>query len=155
MKKQCKFGFPGFAAHLLPTGTEEVRRRCLILVKNTIPHNVVDNPVKCGEDVDTLAARFFLKRAEVDVCNVYRSQRVELDLTELPILATETNIIVGRDFSAHHDILGSRSETSATGRHVTTLPEELDEVTLLNDGEPTHLQGNTLNLTLATFRLAS
>lgn len=86
-------------------------------------------------------------------CTTFRE--AELKLTEVLTLAKETNIIVGGDFNVHHEILGSRSETNVTGRHLATLPEKLEEVTLINDGEPTNLQGNALDFTLATSCLAS
>ena len=69
-------------------------------------------------------------------------------------MAEVENVFIGGDFNAHHEILGSRSTANATGRHLAALLGELDGVKLLNTEEPTHLQGNTLDLTFVSATLS-
>lgn len=51
--KRTKVNIPGFTAHYLPAGDRGESRRCLILVRSTIPDEVIKLPVECGEGVET------------------------------------------------------------------------------------------------------
>lgn len=117
------------------------------MVRSSIPHKAIERPVHYGEGVETQAIKLYLNVTELTIYNVYSSARSDLDLTEILSLAEEESVIVGGDFNAHH-ILSSRSETNRAGRHLATLLEGLVGVKLLNNGEPTHIQGNILDLTL-------
>ena len=146
--------FVGYNAYHLPKCGNTAGNGCLILVKNSIPHTAIEQPVQCGEGVETQAVKLHLNGTELHVYNVYRSQRFELDLTQLLSMAEVANVFIGGDFNAHHEILGSRSPANAAGRHLAVLLSELDGVKLLNTDEPTHLQGNALDLTFVSATLA-
>ena len=123
-------------------------------ISNHIPHSVVSRPVSCGEDVQVQAVKLHLQGLELLVYNVYRKQRADLDLGELLTLAATSSVLVGGDFNAHHPLLGSRSRTNEAGRHIASLLDDIEGIKLLNSGEPTHLQGNSLDLTFVTSILA-
>ena len=154
MRGQCGYRFAGYTAHHRPISEAGVGRGSLILVKDTIPHRIIDRPVHCGEGVETQAVKLLLNGTEVHVYSVYRQHRSELDLTELLTMASETSLIVAGDFNAHHETLGSRSPANEAGRHLTSLLDELEGIRLLNTGEPTHMLGNPLDLTLVSAPLA-
>ncbi|MPC62023.1 hypothetical protein E2C01_056102 [Portunus trituberculatus] len=130
--------FSGFTANHLLVGERGATMGCLILVK----------------DVEVQAATLFPDGTELHVYNVYKPGQAELDLSELLSLAKEEEVLIGGDFNAYHEILYSRSPTNNAGRHLAMLLEELPGTRLLNTGEPTHLHGNLLDLTIASAALA-
>ncbi|KAG0723862.1 hypothetical protein GWK47_041812 [Chionoecetes opilio] len=65
------------------------------------------------------------------------------------------SLLVAGDFNAHHPILQSVSATNRTGRHLAVLLEEVPHIHLLNTGEPTHVRGGRLDLTLVSGDLAA
>ncbi|MPC45856.1 hypothetical protein E2C01_039562 [Portunus trituberculatus] len=109
---------------------------------------MIEHPIHCGEDVEVQAVTLFLDRTELHVYNVYKPKQAELDLSELLSLAEE-EVLIGGNFNAHHEILYSISPTNNA-----MLLEELPGTRLLNTGEPTHLHGNPLYLTIASAILA-
>ena len=149
-----RINFSGYTAHHLLAGDRGATRGCTILVSDTIPHRVVDNPVQCGEDVEVQAIKLFLAETELLVYNLYRRSQADPDLSELFSLAEEETVLIGGDFNAHHELFCSKSRTNNAGRHIATLLEELPGVKLLNPGTPTHLLGNPLDLTFASAALA-
>ena len=121
---------------------------------SSIPHRAVARPLDCGEGVEAHAVELRLQGTSLLVYNVYSSGRSDLDVTELFSVADVGRVIVGGDFNAHHEMLNSITTTNNAGRHLASLLEEYDEVKLLNTGEPTHLQGNALDLIFASAALA-
>ena len=115
---------------------------------------MIDQPVDCGEDVETQAVKLHLEGAELQVYNVYSRPEANLDVGEILALAAAEPVLLGGDFNAHHEVLGSRSATNRAGRHLAAVLEEVDGVSLLNTGEATHVRGNPLDLTFVSAALA-
>lgn len=113
-----------------------------------MPHKILRDPIYCGDGEETHAVTLLPNGTEIHVYNMYRAQSFELDLSELFVLATEISIIVGGDFKSNHELLGSMSTTDETGRHLAILLEEMNGVTLLNERDPTHVQGIPFNQTV-------
>ena len=143
----------GYTYHSLPP-TEGGGRGCGTLVRRTIPHRRIAQPVDCGNGVEVLALELHLGELVLPVYNVYRSQRYQLEAGELLALATQSSLLVAGDFNAHHPILHSVSPTNATGRHLAALLEDVPQVRLLNTGEATHVRGGKLDLTLVSSDLS-
>ena len=143
----------GYTLHSLPAA-EGGGRGCLALVRSSIPHTRIANPVHCGEGVEVLAVELQVSGASLVVYNLYRSPRHQLEAGELLTLATHTSVLVAGDLNAHHPVLHSVSPTNTTGRHLAALLTEVPNVVLLNTGEPTHILGGRLDLTLVSGDLA-
>ena len=127
----------GYTIHSLPT-TVEGSRGSATLVRSPISHRRTTNPVHCGDGVEVLTMELLVGGRCLSVDSLYRSQRHRLDAGELLTLASHTSLLVGKDFNAHHPRLQSVSPTNATGRHLSTLLEEIPHIKLLNAGEATH-----------------
>ena len=144
----------GYTFHSLPA-TEEGGRGCATLIRSSIPHRRITDPVPCGDGVEVLALELQLGPLLLPVYNVYRSQRHELEAGELLTLASHSSLLVAGDLNAHHPLLQSASPTNPTGRHLAALIEEIPHLHLLNTGEPTHVRGGRLDLTLVSGDLAA
>ena len=126
----------------------------MIVVKNSIPHHRIDNPIHCGAGVEVIAVQLKLPTQEISVYNIYRKEDQTLDLGELLPHAANHLCIVAGDFNAHHHLLCSLSNTNDAGNHIAQLLEDLPTVKLLNNGEPTHDRGGRLDLTFTSEVLA-
>ncbi|XP_076045791.1 uncharacterized protein LOC143028033 [Oratosquilla oratoria] len=127
----------------------------MVLVKNNLPHRRVARPVHCGEGVEVMAVEFLLPDLPLLIYNTYRSPGMPLEVDEVLSLATHNNIIVDGDFNAHHPKLHSSSPTNPTGRQLATTLEEVQDISLLNTGEPTHVRRGRLDLTVVSTNLVS
>ncbi|KAG0727539.1 hypothetical protein GWK47_034479 [Chionoecetes opilio] len=161
----------GYTLHLLPA-TAEGTRGCVTLVRSSIPHRRIADPVHCGDGMETLALKLHVGGLSLPVYNLYRSQRHQLEAGELLTMASHTSLLVAGDLNAHHPILQSLghmqeifstrcvaarplSATNPTGRHLAVLLEEVPYIRLLNTGEPTHVREGRLDLTLVSGDLAA
>ena len=143
----------GYTIHSLPCG-DNGRRGCMVVVRSSLPHRRIAAPVYCGEDVEVMAVQLELPGLPLTVYNVYRGPRGQLEAEEMLSLATHGNVLVGGDFNAHHPVLQSVSPTNPAGRRLAAALEEVPDIALLNNGEPTHVRGGRLDLTLVSRGLA-
>lgn len=125
VRGDCNLRFPGYVVHHLPIRDDAWGRGCQILASNSIPNRAIDRPIECGEGVENQALQLILNGTEITVYNVCCTQRGELDLVE-------------RDLNAHQEMLGKGHRC---WRHLANLLQVLDNIVLLNTGEPTHVQG--------------
>ena len=123
-------------------------RGLITLIKNQIPSSLIKQPINCGEDVEVLATKIHLNNQNLILYNIYKSPQFTgaLDLSEVFSLSMHEDILIAGDFNAHHPILNSKGPTNEDGSHISHLLEELPEITLLNNGEATHLRGGRLDL---------
>ena len=142
----------GYRPFYLPAVPGETRG-CGILVRDTIPCSRVPRPVRCGEGVEVLAVRVTLPNTAVDFYSIYSGQAAEPDFTELLSVASQEPTFIGGDFNAHHELWGSHRRNRA-GRLLAATLEDTPRVALLNTGEPTHVAGGILDLSLVTSPLA-
>ncbi|KAG0713960.1 putative RNA-directed DNA polymerase from transposon X-element [Chionoecetes opilio] len=139
----------GYSIYGLPRDGDGCRG-LMVLVRSSLPHHRITDPVQCGEGVEVLAVQLQLAGLPLLVYNIYSSPRKQLEAGELLSLATHSSVVVAGDFNAHHPLLQSVSPTNAAGRHLAAVLEEVPEVALLNSGEPTHVRGGRLDLTLVS-----
>ena len=147
------FRVTGYSVYPLPQ--EDGRRGCMTIVRNTIPHRRVPRPVHCGDGVEVIAVELDLPTTQLQVYNIYRSQRKLLEIGELLTTARHENLLVAGDFNAHHPILKSVSRTNPTGIHLANILEEEPGVRLLNNGDATHRDGGRLDLTLTSEEMTA
>ena len=143
----------GYTLHSLPAA--EGTRGCAALVRSAIPHRRVPSPVHCGDGVEVLALELQVGGLPLMMYNLYRSPRHQLEAGELLALASHTSLLVAGDLNAHHPMLQSPSPANPTGRHLAVLLQDIPHVRLLNTGEPTHIRGGRLDLTLVSGDLAA
>ena len=129
----------GYTVHALPRDGDG-RRGCMVVVRSSLPHQRIPDPVHCGLGVEVMAVLLQLPGLSLTVYNVYCSPRRQLEAGELLSLAAHTNVLVAGDFNAHHPLLQSVSPTNAAGLHLAAMLEEVPHIALLNNGEPTHLR---------------
>lgn len=126
----------------------------MILVRNTIPHHRIVDPIPCGVGVEVMAVELTLPNLHLTVYNIYRKSDQVLDASELLAMVCNQPCLVGGDFNAHHPVLNS-TKTDPAGTHLNQLLEDLPAVSLLNTGEPTHIRGGRLDLTFTSDALAA
>ena len=136
-------GYRVFSDPRIPQQT----RGCMILVKNSIPSQRIDSPISCGNMVETQAVKIFLADQSLICYNIYKQHGGDLDISELMAEAESQPIIIGGDFNAHHPRLNSVTSTNVAGTHIIQTLDETSGLTLLNNGEPTHINGGRLDLT--------
>ena len=143
----------GYNQYILPN--TDHRSGCMIVVKTSIPHQKITNPIHCGNEVEIMALRLKLPAMDLVVYNIYRKRDQLLDMGQLLRFATNHPCLIAGDFNAHHPLLHSLSATNAAGIHLARLLEDINTVKLLNDGQPTHVRGGRLDLTIVTAALAT
>ena len=150
------FRVPGYTVHQLPLGPN--CRGCMTIVRNVLPHRRLPRPIHCGDGVEVIAVELSLPNMSLAVYNIYRSPShglARLELEELLTLARTDHLLVAGDFNAHHPSLHSpRDKMNETGRHVAFILEEVPEIKILNNGDPTHRDGGRLDLTFVSEVLA-
>ena len=77
-------------------------RGCMILVKNDIPCAKIEEPILCGEGVETKAVKLYLADTTLVCYNVYERHAGVLDISELMSEAANNKVFIGGDFNAHH-----------------------------------------------------
>ena len=155
LQRGKKFKLNGYNTYTTPH--ENTDRGLAILIKNTIPVKKIANPISCGENVEVLAVTITLQDAKLDVYNIYRKitqdHAGELDLIQLFAHASNTNTLITGDFNAHHNILSSPGLNNEAGEHITQVLNDFQNVTILNNGQPTHIRGGRLDLTFISTPL--
>ena len=150
-----KFRLNGYNTYTMPH--ENTDRGLAILVKNTIPVKKITNPIFCGNNVEVLAVTLTLQNLHLNIYNIYRKitqgNTGELDLTQLFAHTSNENTIIMGDFNAHHTILSSPSPTNEAGEHIAQLLDDFPNVTLLNNGQQTHIRGGRLDLSFISTTL--
>ena len=143
---------PGY--HLYTNNTAENDRGLAIYIKHGIPSQPIHNPIFCGENTEVLAVTITLRDHNLDIYNIYtQPTRATLELGQLFNHASNTPTLIGGDFNAHHPILSSIRPTNENGWHIEEILNEYHEVAILNNGEPTHINGGRLDLTFITTSL--
>lgn len=142
----------GYTSYHLPH-TRGGSQGISILVRNSIPNSQVTEPIDCGEGVDVLAVTILLHHTSLTIYNVYNPPAGRLNLGELFAAAAHQPIYASGDFNSHHPLLQSRSATNQGGRHIGTLLPMHPEISLLNNGEATHIRGGVLDLSLISTQL--
>ena len=152
-----KFRLGGYNVYTTPH--ENSDRGLAILVKSTIPVKRITNPISCGNNVEVLAVTITLQNNTLDIYNIYRKLAQgnvgELDLTQLFAHAASTNTLITGDFNAHHQLLSSPSPANEAGEHIDLLLNDYQNISLINNGQPTHIRGGRLDLTFITTTLRS
>ena len=149
-KGNHNLGLTGYNRFKLPSN-EEGTRGLITLVKNTIPTQLITNPINCGEGVEVLAVSLQLLNTNLIIYNIYKHLQSTLELGEL--FATDSNIFKGGDFNAHHPILNSTQSPNEDGNHIAFLLNEFEGISLLNNGRPTHIRGGRLDLSFSNTHL--
>ena len=146
-----KLKLSGYNAFATPQTDEN--RGLAILVRNTIPTKMVNNPIFCGDRVEVMAVEIILLDTSLTIYNIYRNQaNINLDLTQLFTTSiTHPTIILG-DFNAHHPILNSNRITEE-GEHIAYTLDQFPEMALLNNGQATHVRGGRLDLSFINTNL--
>ena len=140
--------------NIYTTPFENPNRGLAILVKNSIPVKKITNPISCGDNVEVLAVTLTLQNGTLDIYNLYRNiTSGELDLTQLGAHASNTHTLITGDFNAHHPLLSSPSSSNIAGVHIAQLLQDYHNISLVNNGEATHIRGGRLDLTFITTTL--
>lgn len=150
LQQTQEFNLSGYKTFITYAGNS--KRGLAILCKNRIPAKQIIRPISCGNNIEVMAIQITLMDTTLDVYNIYRPPHrdKQLNLVELLAHTSEQPTLIGGDFNAHHPILNSSSSTCENGEHIALMLEEFEEVTLLNNGRPTHIRGGRLDLTLIT-----
>ena len=94
-----------------------------------------------------MAVRLTLDNQTLDIYNIYRNiQHGELDLSQLFAHTENTNTLIMGDFNAHHEILSSTCPSNTSGDHIYQSLNDFNRVSLLNNGQSTHIRGGRLDL---------
>ena len=149
LRRGQKFKVGGYSVYTTPH--EDTDRGLAILIKSTIPVKKISNHISCGEDVEVLAVTITLQDTKLDIYNIYRKitqgNTGELDMTQLFAHASSTNTLITGDFNAHHQILSSPTAPNEAGEHIAHLLNDFHNISLVNNGQPTHIRGGRLDLT--------
>ena len=122
-------------------------QRLAILVKSSIPVKRIINPISCGDCVEVMAVRLTLENQTLDIYNIYRNiNHGELDLSQLFAHTENTNTLITGDFNAHHEVLCSPRPPNPAGDHIYQSLTDFNGVSLLNNGQSTHIRGGRLDL---------
>ena len=125
----------------------KTNRGLAILVKSSIPVKRITNPIPCGNCVEVIAVRLTLRNQTLDIYNIYRNiNHGELDLSQLFSYTESTNTLIMGNFNAHHEIPCSPRPPNAAGDHIYQSLSDFNRVSLLNNGQSTHVRGERLYL---------
>ena len=140
-----KFRVNGYNTYTTPC--ENTNRGLAILVKSSIPVKRIINPISCGDCVEVMAVRLTLENQTLDIYNIYRNiNHGELDLSQLFAHTENTNTLITGDFNAHHEVLCSPRPPNPAGDHIYQSLTDFNGVSLLNNGQSTHIRGGRLDL---------
>ena len=152
LKPGHKFKLNGYNIYTTPH--ENSNRGLAILIKSSIPVKKINNPISCGDNTEVLAVTITLQNGNLDIYNIYRNiHHGELDLIQLGAHASNTNTLITGDFNAHHPVLSSPSPTNDAGEHIAHLLQDFHNISIINNGEATHIRGGRLDLTFITATL--
>ena len=155
LRRGHKFRLNGYNTYTTPY--ENTDRGLAILVRSVIPVKKITSPISCGDNVEVLAVQITLQDAKLDIYNIYRKltqgNTGELELTQLFAHTSSTNTIIAGDFNAHHSILSSPSPSNDAGEHISHLLDNFNDVSIMNNGQATHIRGGRLDLTFISTPL--
>ena len=92
----------GYSTYISPNDGD--RSGCMIVVKNSIPHHRITNPIMNGIEVETMAVHLKLANMDLQVYNIYRKHQQTLDVEELFTHASGQPCLIAGDMNAHHPI---------------------------------------------------
>lgn len=127
-----------------------------ILVKN----NIYSDEIKINTTIEAVAAKLILNNKNVTICNVYLSNKYELDAKEVQNLISQLPqpfILLG-DFNSHSTLWGS-NKNDKRGKIIEDIIMNNDLV-LLNDTSATHFnvatgKSSAIDLTICSSELAT
>ncbi len=135
-------------------------RGLLTAVKTKIPAIPYSVPIPAGPEVETLSIEIHLADGPLQLHNIYRN----CNLLRGAILTPEAllnNIqqkraLLSGDLNLHHPLWGSTQTQGRCGAS-NALADTLEEsnMVVLNTGEPTHINGGRLDLTIVTTDIAA
>ena len=147
-----KYKLSGYNTFATPQNEEN--RGLAILIKSTIPAKMVINPIFCGDRVEVMAVEIILLDSTLTIYNIYRNRaNNNFDLTQLFAFARNQPTLILGDFNAHHPILNSPGNTTEEGEHISFALHNFPEITLLNNGQATHIRGGRLDLAFLNTNL--
>ena len=151
--KDPEYYLPGFQTFLLPQ--VEGRQGLATLVRNTIPAIRLINSPDCGDTNEVLGVKITTRgNNNILIYNIYRHQRGIFMAEDLFSTAQYEHVIITGDFNAHHPRINlNLGKTNEAGSHIMRLLDQMPEITLVNEPEPTHVRGGTLDLTLVSTDL--
>ncbi|KAG0728414.1 hypothetical protein GWK47_032522 [Chionoecetes opilio] len=115
----------------------------VVYVKRSIPVELVSPPGKHG-GIECIAVKLRLAAGCLTLVNVYVSQN-SLRFEHLPdSVFRDPTLLVG-DLNARHDSLGSAGSRNWNGTVWHQFLNDYDDVRLLGDDSPTHLQGGRID----------
>ena len=83
--------------------------------------------------------------------NIYKPPNTEpIEVGELLAHAASSPTLIGGDFNYQHLFLCSPGRTNSAGRQLQVALSGTPGVGLLNNGEPTHINGGRLHLSFVT-----
>ena len=127
-----------------------------IIIKNTI-HS---QRILINTNIEAIAVKVTIGNQNIHICNIYLSNQYRLDITELESLINQipTPFIILGDFNSHNTLWNSY-KTDKRGKQIETFINN-NNIVILNDNAPTHLNvsnGNlsAIDLTLCSHSIAS
>ena len=149
LRRGNKFKINGYNVYTTPH--EDSNRGLAILVKSSIPVKKITNQISCGDNVEVLALKITLQNTSLEIYNIYRKithgSQGDLDLTQLFAHASSTSTLITGDFNAHHPLLSSVSNSNEAGEHIAQVLDDFQDISILNNGQATHIRGGRLDLT--------
>jgi len=141
----------------------------ITLIKHNILYQEETKALDFGKNIEYQSFNVELKDKTLTVVNIYRNCTADsqaiLDASKLfQYLSKQKNAIVAGDFNAHSILWEYKSlekfkngELVRTCKTATNIEKALDlyNIMLLNTGEPTHINGGSIDLTFATPGIAS
>lgn len=103
----------------------------------------------CGDSLEVLAVTITIGQTRLQVYSVYSGPTADPAFDELLALAREEPVLIGGHIKGHHESWGS-TRRNRTGRFIANPLAETPGIMCLNTGEPTHLEGGLLDLTLVS-----
>ena len=141
---------PGYSCYSKPG-----IRGLAVAIRNPLPHQLIRPPF-LGQNVETQAVEISTQEGKIYVVNVYKNctqrRNAFLSFTQFNHWINNRPCIIAGDFNGHHPLWGSNA-TCATGRTIADAAQDLNLV-ILNSGEPTHINGGCIDLTIVSSDLA-
>ncbi len=135
-------------------------RGLLTAIKTKIPAIPYNAPIPAGPEVETLSVEIHLADGPLQLHNVYRNCNPERGaiLTPDTLLNNiqQHRAVLSGDLNLHHPLWGSTHGQARCGAS-NALADALEEsnMVVLNTGEPTHVNGGRLDLTIVTSDIAT
>jgi len=141
----------------------------MTLIRNTIDHQTYKEPVCFGKNIEHQIIQIFLKSKTLTLINLYRNctqqSNAVLNTSKLfEFMEKMDNIICMGDFNAHSPLWENKSlvklkngEKLAYCKTANDIENALEKhnVTLLNNGEATHIDGGSIDLAFSSTNISS